>query len=266
KLLPGGEQDLHDVAHELGLGIASTLKPGERDAMGPSLNTGGLFAEILGYDVEDHARFWPLAVRRFLGLRLCPEEAGSNWARRPLRRSQLHHATAEAWTQIPVLRAICAYGVAPPSLLRRHLRVKTTARVFTRIKASGKYVVGQLAPPGRLAASGDAPQASDEVQGEAAGPTSRVASIPSLVSGTRIALLRPAPGTSTPPLKVEVLEERFGGQATVVPLSARETTEEALRVPAARLQPCNSWEDARWIAALPRPGTGGFDASGESAC
>eukprot|EP00434_Breviolum_minutum_P026774 symbB.v1.2.023665.t1/scaffold2180.1/size86746/1 len=117
KIVWGGIEELVDIAIELGLGIARCLKPNEKEPVGPVLNSQSLFSELVGHTIwqptlaptsSSSTSLWPSLVRRFLGLHLCLEEEGSNWSRRPLRCSQLHHAASSTWTQLPVLHAICA--------------------------------------------------------------------------------------------------------------------------------------------------------------
>ncbi|CAK0811671.1 unnamed protein product, partial [Prorocentrum cordatum] len=184
-----GEDVLHLFAYTLGQGVASTLKRGEREPLGPMVDAHGLLAAVLGRDVEDPAASWPSVARRFLGLRLCPEEALGNWARRPLRRSQLHHAAAEAWTQLPVLRAVCAFGIAPPELVRGHFCARVKARATAgRARGQRMHVVGQLAPPGRLAGTdgGEVPTVQSLAADRAAAADPVAAPLP---PPTRIATL-----------------------------------------------------------------------------
>eukprot|EP00438_Fugacium_kawagutii_P005767 Skav226983 [mRNA] locus=scaffold1937:59006:63755:+ [translate_table: standard] len=135
KVVWGGIEELVDIAIELGLGIARTLKPNEKDPVGPVLNSESLFQELLP-DTP-----WPSIFRRVLGLRLCLEEEGSNWSRRrlpvgpwvwaqprPLRCSQLHHAACVTWTKLPVLFALCAKTrLVKEAQLRAHVCIQRLA-------------------------------------------------------------------------------------------------------------------------------------------
>lgn len=271
----------HIFAYSLGLGIATTLKQGERDLLGPSLDMHGLMASVLSRAPEDLDCTWSLIARRYLGLRLCPEESGSNWGRRPLRESQLHHAAAEAWTQLPILRALCAYRLVSMPLLRRHLTVQEKLRVAIARKGGPKaHVVGQLAPPGRLAwtdpglaPTGTAATPAALGVGRAAADAAVVAAVAAaseaqpaeeLAQLTRIAELinglQEDPRRDWPALPrgalVEVFEERFGGLAHIAPLSANRChghAGELRRIPVGMLQPRNGWELPSWVASLPRP-------------
>ena len=130
-------------------------------------------------------------MQHFLGLRICSEEAGSNWARRPeeeeendlsgrFRPSQLHHILVEVWTQIPLLQALCAYGSLQPLILERY--AEREVKVDVR--------------PGRGRGRKDQrpPQAVD---------------VP--ISIFRIAALAAQPTDA-----VKVVEDSFGDRATVV--------------------------------------------------
>ncbi|CAK8999367.1 Uncharacterized protein SCF082_LOCUS6020, partial [Durusdinium trenchii] len=118
KVVWGGVEELVDIAIELGLGIAKSLKPNEKDPVGPVLNSQSLFEEL------ELGTAWPVIMRRFTGLRLCLEEEGSNWARRPLRASQLHHAAVMTWTQLLLLHALCSRGIVKEESLRKHTCVQ----------------------------------------------------------------------------------------------------------------------------------------------
>lgn len=256
-----GDDTLHVFAFALGLGVAGTLKHADKEPLGPFLDSRGLMADVLGCAAEDPECAWPALARRFLGVRLCPEEAGSNWARRPLRESQLHHAATEAWTQLPLLRAACSYGIVSPALARRHLTVQAKVRPALARKLGGKgHVVGQLAPPGRLAWTepGHAPIVNG-IKGfvnphEAAQPAAQ------LIAPTRIAVLTASHGHSDGPdgcalhvgTLVEVLEERFGGLASVLLLGCSRSIQ-VQRVPVGKLEATNGWECPSWVASLPRP-------------
>ena len=50
-----GEEEIVDMAYELGLGIASTLKPGDKDALGPVLDIETLFKTLLDAEAESEA-------------------------------------------------------------------------------------------------------------------------------------------------------------------------------------------------------------------
>merc|ERR1719379_407199 len=58
----------------------------------------------------------------------------------------------EAWTQLPILRALFGYGIVPKVLLEQHLKVRDTIGrgAFARLRALKSHVPGQLAPAGRL--------------------------------------------------------------------------------------------------------------------
>ncbi|OLP98835.1 hypothetical protein AK812_SmicGene18683 [Symbiodinium microadriaticum] len=70
KCIWGGEEEIVDIAYELGLGIASTLKPGDKEPLGPVLDTEALFKNLLNAEEVQ----WPAVLRRFLGFRLCTED------------------------------------------------------------------------------------------------------------------------------------------------------------------------------------------------
>mmetsp|Transcript_18691 Transcript_18691/g.60917 ORF Transcript_18691/g.60917 Transcript_18691/m.60917 type:complete len:743 (-) Transcript_18691:14-2242(-) len=260
-----GDDVLHVLSFALGLGIASTLRRADRDLMGPWLDTRALMASVLDCAIDDALCAWPSVAGRFLGLRLCPEEAGSNFARRPLRESQLHFAAAEAWTQLPVLRALCAHQLVPGTFVRQHLSVQTKMRAAVARKLGGKaHVLGQLAPPGRLAeGAGFALVPSGTAGGmkslfEASENAAHQAKLP---TPTRIAALTadvPAEEDGQPALTVgslvEVFDERFGGMAHVKPAGHDRGSDVKLRrVPVGALQAFNSWLCPAWLASLPRP-------------
>lgn len=184
--------------------------------------------ELLGGAAEDAANEWARISRTFLGLLPCIEEVGSNWARRPVRMSQLHHAVTEAWIQIPLLRSVSAYGHVPLNFLWRHTTAWVDFRGQRSVKASKAHALGQLAPPGRLVAGDDAEECRKPA---------------------RIAYYG-QPGDPDAGFVV-VYQERIGGDAEVVPLDSQ--TQEMRTVPAGQLSPANGWECPVWVAALPRP-------------
>lgn len=47
----------------------------------------------------------------YLRFELCQSELLSNWERRPLRQTQLHHALASAWCPLMILRCFCSFGI-----------------------------------------------------------------------------------------------------------------------------------------------------------
>lgn len=269
-----GEDLLQIFAYTLSLGIASTLKRGDREPLGPTLDLKGVMtASMCGANEP-----WSRVAARYLGVRFCGEESGANWSRRPLRESMLHHAAAEAWCSLPVVRALCAHGLVSQSLLRRHLCIQERPRIYgIRVKLGKGHTLGQLAPPGRLTEAGESPnEAADASEG------------PPLPRATRMAVLAEAVFASTaadgeelpelpPGTLVEVFDERFGGLASVAarpparpslpsrPIGSSaeapaplETPPERLRrVPAALLRAANGWELCpAWVAALPRANTG----------
>lgn len=235
---------LQGFAYTLGLGVASTLKPHDRVPLGPFVGLDSLIRATLGRERGAEVPIWPSVVKCYLGLRMCSEEAGNNWARRPLRDSQLHHAAVEVWTQLPVLRALCAHGIVPRPLAKRHFvvqeKVKASGQRVSRPKE--KHVLGQLAPPGRLVDGGK----------DAADRAVRPVRIASLISGTAACRDLPAlaPGTI-----VEVFEERFGCLATVAPLAVSGSGGEGStrRVPTSKLRAVNGWGYPSWVEGLPRP-------------
>eukprot|EP00747_Dinoflagellata_sp_TGD_P082602 gnl/TRDRNA2_/TRDRNA2_161753_c1_seq2.p1 gnl/TRDRNA2_/TRDRNA2_161753_c1~~gnl/TRDRNA2_/TRDRNA2_161753_c1_seq2.p1 ORF type:complete len:475 (+),score=93.48 gnl/TRDRNA2_/TRDRNA2_161753_c1_seq2:67-1425(+) len=269
-----GDDTLHSWATSLGLGIPNTLRQGDRDPLGPTLDLREVVASVLDRPPEDPGCAWPSVARRFLGLRLCPEEANSNWARRPLRNSQLHCAAVEAWTQIPVLLALCAYGVVPRSLIDQLIVLQIKVKQLNKAKVT-KHLPGQLAPPGRLAAESAAAQAA-QATGMPGTPGAAVAAgaavvaaavaaavaengpvLPPLPVPTRIAKLRRAvssraSGSLSAGTIVEVFEERFGDLAIVAP--AASNSDDAMHtVPTSTLIATNGWELPQWLAKLPRP-------------
>ncbi|CAL1143192.1 unnamed protein product [Cladocopium goreaui] len=224
----GGIEELIDMAIELGLGIARSLKPNEKDPVGPVLDSQSLLQELFP------GSGWPSIFRRVLGLRLCLEEEGSNWSRRqscnvgwarPLRRSQLHHAAVMTWTQLPVLHALCAKtSLLPEAKLRGHVCVQSRTRFWLRSRDGGKHVLGQLAPPGRM------------VEPKGARGTAS--------SFTRVALLEDSENQE----EVEVVSDLIGNSAMVVPLGADLATPR--RVDARCLRAVNCWSSSVWVERL----------------
>lgn len=219
KIVWGGIEELIDMAIELGLGIARSLKPNEKDPVGPVLDSQSLLQELFP------GSGWPSIFRRVLGLRLCLEEEGSNWSRRPLRRSQLHHAAVMTWTQLPVLHALCAKtSLLPEAKLRGHVCVQSRTRFWLRSRDGGKHVLGQLAPPGRM------------VEPKGARGTAS--------SFTRVALLEDSENQE----EVEVVSDLIGNSAMVVPLGADLATPR--RVDARCLRAVNCWSSSVWVERL----------------
>lgn len=219
KIVWGGIEELVDMAIELGLGIARSLKPNEKDPVGPVLDSQSLLQELF-----PGSRTMPSIFRRVLGLRLCLEEEGSNWSRRPLRRSQLHHAAVMTWTQLPVLHALCAKtSLLPEAKLRLHVCVQSRTRFWLRSRDGGKHVLGQLAPPGRM------------VEPKKGGTAS---------SFTRVALLEDSENHE----EVEVVGDLIGNSAMVVPLGADACAPR--RVDARCLRAVNCWSSAVWVERL----------------
>ncbi|CAE7334928.1 KSR1 [Symbiodinium natans] len=203
-----GEEEIIDVAYELGLGIATTLRPHEKDPLGPVLDTESLFQALM--KAEESEVKWPSIVRQFLGFRLCSEEEGSNWARRPLRSSQLHHSAVLTWTQLLAVRAICAHGLVTGPFVRSHTCVQCRPRVYGRSRGVGKHVLGQLAPAGRLAAEHEASVAQTPWlwKGRLASSTGPPA--------TRVVLLKGKAGEASE--AVEMVGDLAGNMARIVPL------------------------------------------------
>lgn len=297
KVTYSGEDALHTFAYALYLGIASTLKRGDREPLGPLLDLRGLVGDVLGCPKDLTAPLaggaptsatlpeelicsWPSVVTRFLGLRLCLEEASCNWARRPLRESQLHHAAAEVWTQIPIVRALCAYGIAPCALASRHTCVQAKVKLhFGRARGPKAHVPGQLAPPGRLAAqiaganspAERAAAVTAAAAAEKAAAEQKMKVMAELPVPTRVATLvcaGVAASGALPALPtgavIEVFEERFGGLAIVAPLGINGVGT-SRRVPTAMLRPANGWECQSWVDALPRPRADVVESAEEAA-
>eukprot|EP00747_Dinoflagellata_sp_TGD_P082601 gnl/TRDRNA2_/TRDRNA2_161753_c1_seq1.p1 gnl/TRDRNA2_/TRDRNA2_161753_c1~~gnl/TRDRNA2_/TRDRNA2_161753_c1_seq1.p1 ORF type:complete len:757 (+),score=121.81 gnl/TRDRNA2_/TRDRNA2_161753_c1_seq1:67-2271(+) len=202
-----GDDTLHSWATSLGLGIPNTLRQGDRDPLGPTLDLREVVASVLDRPPEDPGCAWPSVARRFLGLRLCPEEANSNWARRPLRNSQLHCAAVEAWTQIPVLLALCAYGVVPRSLIDQLIVLQIKVKQLNKAKVT-KHLPGQLAPPGRLAAESAAAQAA-QATGMPGTPGAAVAAGAAVVAAA-VAAAVAENGPVLPPLPEENFLAQLG--------------------------------------------------------
>ncbi|CAJ1376207.1 unnamed protein product [Effrenium voratum] len=216
KVVWGGMEEVIDVAVELSLGIALPLRSNDREALGPVVDTKVL--SFLGKD-------WPRICQRCLG-RLCTEEEGSNWARRPLRLSQLHHGACMTWTQLAVLQAACAHHLVSADLVWSNFCIQFRPRVFLRSRDFGKHTLGQLAPPGRL----------------------RDAKDPGSSMPTRVALLKT---NDSEPEAVEVVGD-VGALAAVVPLGAPLAEAVRKKVDPRLLSSVNCWEYSAWVARLPR--------------
>ncbi|CAE6956910.1 unnamed protein product, partial [Symbiodinium sp. KB8] len=239
KCIWGGEEEIVDIAYELGLGIASTLKPGDKEPLGPVLDTEALFKNLLNAEVQ-----WPAVLRRFLGFRLCTEEEGSNWARRPLRHSQLHHSAVLTWTQLLMVRAICGHGLVTEPFLRSHVCVQCRPRLFGRSRGVGKHVLGQLAPAGRLAAENEISAAQKPWLWK--GPAVSTRSEP---VSTRVVLLLGKEGEVDE--VVEMVGGLAGNVAHVIPLGAP-LDKQVRSIQPNKLRSLNSWDYPEWISRLPR--------------
>eukprot|EP00928_Gymnodinium_smaydae_P049651 TRINITY_DN3333_c0_g2_i1.p1 TRINITY_DN3333_c0_g2~~TRINITY_DN3333_c0_g2_i1.p1 ORF type:complete len:935 (+),score=174.23 TRINITY_DN3333_c0_g2_i1:137-2941(+) len=265
-----GDDMLQMFAYTLGLGVASTLRRGDREPLGPSLDMSGIVAAMLGVEETNGANGrvapeerlpWHTVITRFLGLRLCGEERGANWARRPLRESQLHHAAAEAWSQLPILRAICAYGLLPKDVARQFFCVHEKPQMQNvRAKLGKGHTLGQLAPAGRLINSDqpllDVRATCGRTKVELA-PATRIAVLDEDVPPGSWEFVRNADTTEqsrclSAGTLVEVFDERFGGMASVAPI--HDSTSPLWRVPSATLRVVNGWvECPHWVGKLPRP-------------
>eukprot|EP00439_Symbiodinium_sp_Y106_P041701 s3176_g5.t1 len=239
KCIWGGEEEIVDIAYELGLGIASTLKPGDKEPLGPVLDTEALFKNLLDAEVQ-----WPAVLRRFLGFRLCTEEEGSNWARRPLRHSQLHHSAVLTWTQLLLVRAICGHGLVTEPFLRSHVCVQCRPRLFGRSRGVGKHVLGQLAPAGRLAAENEIPVAQKPWLWKGPAVSTRSAPV-----STRVVLLLGKEGEADE--VVEMVGELAGNAAHVIPLGGP-LEKQVRHIRPNQLRSLNSWDYPEWISRLPR--------------
>jgi len=211
------------------------LRRGEREPIGPSIDLRSLSAATLQRPSDNIGETWLSVARRFLGFRLCLEEMGCNWARRPLRKSQMHYAAVELWTQIPVLRAMCAFNVIPRELANLHIQVSCKTRSLHQNRDRG-HRLGQLAPPCRLVVTKQNPQLKLPTRiAMLNGPVAASCNLPKLPEGAL----------------VEVFEELSGRVAQV---TCVDSGCHALRtVPSSLLSPFNSWECPSWIASLPRP-------------
>lgn len=223
------EDTLHQWASALMLGIANTLKR-DREPLGPVVDLRGVVADALGGPAR-----YPDVVRRFLGLRLCPEEAHGNWARRALRPSQVHHAACDCWMLVILIRCLCFHGICPAGVVKKHLCIAT------KVKSTGR----------RKCTRSTAPRAARAAEVEAEAERERERRPP-----TRMAMLGTdvAPSSCGTRLRagslVEVVDERLNtGYAIVVPVG----TEERRTIPSSVLIPFNGWDCPAWVASLPRP-------------
>jgi len=160
---------------------------------------------------------------------------GCNWARRPLRKSQVHYAALELWTQIPVLRALCAFNVIPRELASLHIQLSCQGGSLSQNREKG-HALGQLAPPGRLVVTKQNPQVKPPTRiAMLNGPVAASCNLPTVPEGAL----------------VEVFEESCGGVAQVTCVDSGCC--ELRTISSSLLSSFNSWECPSWVASLPRP-------------